>query len=49
MVKDGQTLDNRNKDIYILTIHDDTVYDKVLNPHDIVNGEEIHGPYFKVE
>jgi len=39
---------NRSKDIYILTLHDDTTYDKVYSDPEIINGKEIVGPYCKV-
>ena len=44
----GNINTNISKDIYILTIHDDTVYDKLFQNHDMLDGEEITGPYFKV-
>lgn len=44
----GNINTNISKDIYILTIHDDTVYDKLFQNHDMIDGKEITGPYFKV-
>lgn len=44
MVPSGQNATNISSDIYILTVHDDTVYDKLYNEY-----EESSGPYFKVE
>lgn len=44
MVPAGSTVNSISKDIYILTIHDDTVYDQVYNS-DAPSG----GSYFKVE
>lgn len=43
MVPEGTTNTQLNKDIYVLTIHDDTMYDKLYNDN-ITYG----GPYFKV-
>lgn len=43
MIPEGATTNNLSKDMYILTIHDDTVYDK--NYNDTVS---LGGPYFKV-
>jgi hypothetical protein len=43
MVPEGATNNNLNNELYILTIHDDTVYDKAYN--DTVT---LGGPYFKV-
>ena len=48
MIPIGQTLDNRSKDIYILTIHDDTSYDRIYADREIIDGREIVGPYCKV-
>lgn len=39
---------NISKDIYILTIHDDTVYDRLTQNRDLLKGKEITGPYFKI-
>ena len=44
MVPVGTNIKNLSKDIYILTIHDDTTYDKLYN--DTAN--TLGGPYFKV-
>ena len=44
MVPAGSTKTNRAKDIYILTLHDDTTYDELF--HD--DGNPYGGPYFKV-
>lgn len=43
MVPEGSTTNNVNNELYILTIHDDTVYDKTYN--DTIT---LGGPYFKV-
>ena len=43
MVPDGTTTDTSSKDVYILTIHDDTRYDRLFNE------DAISGSYFKVE
>lgn len=43
MIPDSSTTNNLSNEIYILTIHDDTVYDKLYNDT-ITHG----GPYFKV-
>lgn len=43
MIPDGSTTNNLSKDIYILTLHDDTVYDGAME-----NNVEITGPYFRV-
>jgi hypothetical protein len=43
MIPEGSTTDNLSKDMYILTIHDDTVYDRTYN--DTIS---LGGPYFKV-
>lgn len=43
MVPEGSTQSNINKSIYILTIHDDTIYDKLYNDSTVLGG-----PYFKV-
>lgn len=44
MIPASATTDQISKDIYILTIHDDTVYDKLYNNTENTLG----GPYFKV-
>lgn len=44
----GNINTNISKDIYILTIHDDTVYDRLFQNHNMLDGEEITGPYFQV-
>jgi hypothetical protein len=43
MIPAGSTTNNLSKDLYILTIHDDTVYDK--NYNDTLT---LGGPYFKI-
>lgn len=43
MVPEGSTLNTLSNEIYILTIHDDTTYDKLYN--DTIS---LGGPYFKV-
>ena len=44
MIPIGQTKNNISTDIYILTMHDDTVYDQLYNEY----GGNYGGPYFKV-
>lgn len=39
---------NRSKDIYILTIHDDTTYDTIYSDNELVDGKELKGSYLKV-
>lgn len=48
MIPSGTPKNNVSKDIYILTIHDDTTYDRAYADHEIIEGKEIVGPYFKV-
>lgn len=48
MIPIGQTVDNRSKDIYVLTLHDDTSYDRVYEDREVIEGREIIGPYCKV-
>ena len=48
MIPAGSTRGNISKDIYILTIHDDTTYDKAFADPEIIEGCELVGPYFKV-
>jgi hypothetical protein len=43
MLPAGSTQNNLTKDLYILTIHDDTTYDKLYN-----DTLSLGGPYFKV-
>jgi hypothetical protein len=43
MIPEGSTVNNLSKSMYILTIHDDTVYDKSFN-----DTLSLGGPYFKV-
>ena len=43
MIPDSSSTNNLNNDLYILTIHDDTVYDKSYN-----DTLSLGGPYFKV-
>ena len=43
MVPEGSTETNTSNTIYILTLHDDTVYDKLYN-----ESSDMSGPYFKV-
>lgn len=43
MIPAGSTNGNLSKDLYILTIHDDTIYDKNYN-----DSLALSGPYFKV-
>ena len=42
MIPSGSTAGARSKSIYILTIHDDTIYDQLYG------NESLGGPYFKV-
>lgn len=42
MIPAGSIKENRSKDIYIFTIHDDTIYDQLYGD------ESLGGPYFKV-
>lgn len=49
MVPAGSTTGNTSKDLYIFTLHDDTVFDGSYNQDDlIVNNVSASGPYFKV-
>ena len=48
MMPEGSTTDNRSRDIYVLTIHDDTSYDRVYADRETANGQEIVGAYCKV-
>jgi len=43
MMPSGSTTENKTRDIYILTLHDETVYDTLYN-NTISKG----GPYFQV-
>jgi hypothetical protein len=43
MIPAGSTTANRSDAIYILTLHDDTIYDKLYS-----DSNEADGPYFKV-
>jgi hypothetical protein len=43
MVPDSSTTDNRSSEIYLLTIHDESVYDKLYS-----DSAAAGGPYFKV-
>lgn len=43
MVPSGSTIDNLSKDIYILTLHDETVFDSFYS-----DTASLGGPYFKV-
>lgn len=51
MVPVGSTENSTNKDIYVLTIHDDTTYDKLKDGYDdsFASRNGINGPYFKIE
>jgi hypothetical protein len=51
MVPAGSNENSTNKDIYILTIHDDTTYDKLYEGYDesFASKNDINGPYFKIE
>ena len=48
MLPAGSNQSDTSKDIYILTIHDDTTYDRVYTDREIIDGKEIIGPYLKV-
>lgn len=48
MIPTGTTESNISKDIYILTMHDDTTYDRAYADPEIIDGREVVGPYFKV-
>ena len=43
MIPSGSVQNNISKDIYVLTIHDDTIYDKLYSDTTVLGG-----PYFKV-
>lgn len=51
MVPAGSSENSTNKDIYILTIHDDTTYDKLYDGYDesYASKNGINGPYFRIE
>lgn len=51
MVPNGSTENSTSKDIYVLTIHDDTTYDKLTEGYDdsFASKNGINGPYFKIE
>ena len=51
MVPAGSDENSTSKDIYILTIHDDTTYDKLYDGYDnsFASLNNINGPYFKIE
>ena len=48
MIPEGTPRNNISKDIYIMTIHDDTTYDKAYQDPTILEGREVVGPYFRV-
>lgn len=49
MVPSGSTVGNTSKDLYVLTLHDDTVYDTSYTKNDLTVGNTTAtGPYFKV-
>lgn len=48
MVPASSIQTNVGKEIYILTLHDDTTYDRVYAEPIVVQGREVVGPYFKV-
>lgn len=48
MVPDGKTIGNISNAIYILTLHDDTTYDRAFEVDPVVNDLQLVGPYFKV-
>jgi len=48
MIPIGSSKDNRSKDIYVLTLHDDTSYDRIYADRETIEGREIVGPYCKV-
>lgn len=51
MVPAGSIENSTGKDIYVLTLHDDSVYDKIADGYDdsFATVNNINGPYFKVE
>lgn len=48
MIPIGSSKANISKDIYILTIHDDTNYERIYADREVIDGRELVGPYFKV-
>ncbi len=48
MIPQGASKSNLSKDIYILTVHDDTSYDRIYSDRESIDGREIIGPYLKV-
>jgi len=49
MIPAGAEVDNRSKDIYVLTIYDDTTYDRIYADREVIEGKEIIGPYCRVK
>lgn len=51
MIPASSNENSTNKDIYILTIHDDTTYDKLYDGYDdsYASRNGINGPYFRIE
>lgn len=51
MTPAGSNVSATGKDIYILTIHDDTTFDKMYDGYDdsFASLNNVNGPYFKVE
>lgn len=48
MIPASSTVSDISKDIYVLTLHDDTTYDRVYADRELIDGKEIVGPYLKV-
>ena len=48
MIPEGSAPNTTSKDIYILTIHDDTTYDRAYADRLVIDNQEVVGPYFKV-
>lgn len=48
MLPAGTPKGSLSKDIYILTLHDDTTYDRGYSDRELIDGKEISGAYFKV-
>ena len=48
MIPAGASTAQTSKDIYILTIHDDTTLDRAYADRIVIDNQEVTGPYFKV-
>lgn len=48
MIPEGTPTGQTSKDIYILTMHDDTCYDSAYSDRIVIDNNEVKGPYFKV-